>query len=388
MMKKLLVLFLVIMMFGVGIVYAANTTVNITPTLSVTTLPTTVVTTEPLSFVSEKTGTIDLNEGITTTKDTTVNLNDGQVDFKLTDSPNTEVSTQINVDNVPFVPTTTEKKGNELVWKSGEKFLFIFDDPTITTSYTYTGPSLKESVVLKQDKQLSFPIKLGTNSQISTTENGDYKVISSTGNIVMMKPHAIDAAGRQVDMNYAYENNTMSLVYNKVSKNPQVSITKSGGNVPVNVAVTMQDVPITYPLTIDTTRIDGDYTSSNDITTIDVGNLAVTNVTTGNIYVNGIQRNKTVQFFPNMNVKISTDGTIVMQSNILGNPVLEIYYGYQKSSIEPWSYYYRVDTLADNPTKVTKSDYSTRTVQIAYVNPTLIRDIIASGKIPKLEDLP
>lgn len=97
---------------------------------------------------------------------------------------------------------------------------------------------------------------------------------------------------------------------------------------------------------------------------------------------------KTVQLYPDAKVAISSDFTTIMQTTEKGSPALEIYYGYQKSDSEPWTYYMRVDSISSDTAIIVKADFVKRTVWTERVKPKEIMDIIKSGKIPAWEDLP
>lgn len=77
-----------------------------------------------------------------------------------------------------------------------------------------------------------------------------------------------------------------------------------------------------------------------------------------------------------------TDDTNVMQTTTEpGFPVLEIYWGYDKSDLEPWRYYMRVNTLTDG--YAVYSDFQTKSVWTRPINSGLVQSIIAGGTIPE-----
>ena len=105
--------------------------------------------------VSAAEGNVALTEGTTSKDGTVVTLDAGNVTVEATDLTAT-TSTTIN--GTEFIPATTNSVGDELVWGTGEKQWFVFDDPTVSMAYQYSGKQLKETITLQSDKQLSFPI--------------------------------------------------------------------------------------------------------------------------------------------------------------------------------------------------------------------------------------
>ena len=80
--------------------------------------------------------------------------------------------------------------------------------------------------------------------------------------------------------------------------------------------------------------------------------------------------------------KTITDDTDVMQTtNEPGYPVLEIYWGYDKSGGEPWRYYMRVNNAMD--TKAVYSDFRTKVVWTVPIRPDRTSEIISYGTIPE-----
>jgi len=101
-----------------------------------------------------------------------------------------------------------------------------------------------------------------------------------------------------------------------------------------------------------------------------------------------LKREKTLQTFPDAEVLISEDTETIMQSKSVDGPALELYYGYQVSAMSPWRYYYKVETLTENPCRVIQSDFELKTIQIRFVDTSLIQAIIDSGTIPAYGALP
>ncbi|MFA5715893.1 MAG: hypothetical protein WC998_09140, partial [Candidatus Paceibacterota bacterium] len=162
---------------------------------------------------------VDLKEGITASSGTEVNLTSGDVSF----SANLEklsVSTSTVINDTKFVPAQTKKDGESLVWTTGEKDWFVFDNPNVTISYDYNGTFLKETIVLKEYMELKFQLKIANDSIMIPWNEGEWKIVSTlakdtTKGIVISKPFGVDANGNYVDINYTYSNGTLALVYDK-----------------------------------------------------------------------------------------------------------------------------------------------------------------------------
>lgn len=101
-----------------------------------------------------------------------------------------------------------------------------------------------------------------------------------------------------------------------------------------------------------------------------------------------LKREKTLQTYPDAEVWISEDTETIMQLKSISGPFLEIYYGYQRSAMEPWQYYYRVEDISKNPCRVVRADFATKRVWIEYVDPAAITAIVNAGTIPAYGALP
>ena len=128
---------------------------------------------------------------------------------------------------------------------------------------------------------------------------------------------------------------------------------------------------------------------------VDIKSLSLATVTVASIEITKdmVVTTKTVQIFPEAKVQVSENTETVMQSSTTGNaethtPVLELYYGYEKSKYEPWQYYYRVDDISKNPCRVVRADFATKRVWIEYVDPAAITAIVNAGTIPAYGALP
>lgn len=98
----------------------------------------------------------------------------------------------------------------------------------------------------------------------------------------------------------------------------------------------------------------------------------------------GVEEKKNIQTPVVSNVYVRqtiTDDTDVMQTtNEPGYPVLEIYWGYDRSTNEPWRYYMRVNTASD--TKAVYSDFRTKVVWTKPITAGQTSSIINGGVVP------
>jgi hypothetical protein len=192
-------------------------------------------------------------------------------DIKITDKKTgITVTAATDINGKRFKPALSKTDGNTLVWGTGEKAWWFFDDPKLKFSYDYTGDTLKETIVLKEDQQLSFPVTVSAGSKLIPWYNGEWKIVSETSGdtmngIVISKPFGVDAKGNYITMNYAYTGNSLQLVYDRTVYRYNHIKTMSADNeiteYPIsNTTETVKvktprfdSVPITYPLTIDPT---------------------------------------------------------------------------------------------------------------------------------------
>jgi len=104
-----------------------------------------------------------------------------------------------------------------------------------------------------------------------------------------------------------------------------------------------------------------------------------------------ISETKTVQLYPEATVLLSTDfaGTsnIMQTSTKEGYPLLEVYYGYQKSRFEPWQYYFRIEKINKDNAYVIYADFSKKSVWLGVIPRSTYDAIISSGKIPAWESV-
>jgi hypothetical protein len=96
------------------------------------------------------------------------------------------------------------------------------------------------------------------------------------------------------------------------------------------------------------------------------------------IYTKNIQTPPTAEIYVS---SASYEDTNVMQTTTEpGYPVLEVYWGYDKSSREPWRYYLRVNNLNDK--YVVISDFKTKMVWTQPITSAKVQGIINGGQIP------
>ena len=207
-------------------------------------------------------GTADMKEGTTVKASTEIIMDKGAVSF--TDkSTGLSAITTTEIDGVEFIPAkTTESK--DLEWSTGEF------DPIVKMVYSYDGKTLKETITLKEDKVLTFPITLSTYSKLIPWDHGQWKIVRSNSfetmkGIVLEKPYGIDANGKRIEMEYKYDKGVLTLVYDRtitewVEEDKIVIDNKTGTEITERVLVQKQS-QIAYPLVIDPTwvAIDGHW---------------------------------------------------------------------------------------------------------------------------------
>jgi PKD repeat protein len=185
---------------------------------------------------------------ITETQITKVLINDNGVELtnKL---DNSIIKSEIYINNNKFDYKSFTSKNKELI-------LNDVSLSNIELSYQYNETSLKEKIVLQEDKDLKFNIKLQEGYKLVPWYNNQWKIISSTSDNTMIgtiieEPYGIDADGHRIRMNYTYNNNKLNLNYDRYYYlyNNNKSELKY----------------ITYPLTIDPTYTAvGDRYESNE----------------------------------------------------------------------------------------------------------------------------
>lgn len=217
---------------------------------------------------------LDLNEGVTISGDTKVNLTAGRLEYNDYHN-NIVVTTTLKIDGVDFSPSTSSKNGNDLVWSSSETGVLGLPDPVIKLIYSYNGNELKEKIILKEKRELIFPIIISPNSEIIES-NGGFRVIplnsrtnsmysGISAGVVISKPYGIDSDGKYVEMRYIYKNNALYLTYDtKVLSYEMIDIlvkdNKTGDEIKKQVRSPIY-TDIIYPITIDPTLYLGSYVS-------------------------------------------------------------------------------------------------------------------------------
>lgn len=286
---KRIFLLLVLVLITIPVCSASQLTVGTTNepyvgstlTVGTTSIPTTGITTaittaiETLIPEQPIENPIDLNPGVTTSGNSQVILNDGVVTFG---GDGVSITTGTVIDGYNFKPSSTVTSGNTLEWQTGEMMWFVVPDPVVKFKYDYNGSVLKETIILKEDRDISFPITIGANSRFEPWDGG-YRIISNEREdvfsktwIQIQKPWGVDATGKYIPMEYRYDGANLNLVYDKTG--------------------------ITYPLTIDPTYYLSSYNSQLklllhmnvspfvDETGKSVGNTGVTISTTTKKYGN------------------------------------------------------------------------------------------------------
>jgi hypothetical protein len=207
---------------------------------------------------------ISITEGKNIVGTNNINLTDGKVQF-IDTITGVSVEATTLIDGVEFKPELVKTTNGDVIWGTGEKSIFFLDDPTVQMVYNYSGSALKETITLKEDKELSFPIKLGKDSKLIDGGAGTWRIISaSSGNtmagIIITKPYGIDSNGNEIEMEYQYKAGALDLVYNKTI----ITYALEKGN------ITPFYSQIQYPLIIDPTWMNtsGCWTTKNGNQTV------------------------------------------------------------------------------------------------------------------------
>jgi len=95
---------------------------------------------------------------------------------------------------------------------------------------------------------------------------------------------------------------------------------------------------------------------------------------------------KTVQMYPASSFLISSNfagSTTIMQTSTKeGYPLIEVYYGYQKSQLEPWQYYFRIEKIDKDNAYVIYGDFNKKSVWLGSIPRSTYDTIISNGKEP------
>ena len=93
-----------------------------------------------------------------------------------------------------------------------------------------------------------------------------------------------------------------------------------------------------------------------------------------------------IQTYPGSTILISDDfsgnNNIMQTSSDSNYPLLEVYYGYGKSSTEPWDYYFRIERIDSTYAYVIYGDFGKKEVRLGTIPRATYDTIISSGKIP------
>jgi PKD repeat protein len=225
---------------------------------------------------------ININpSGITATDKTSINLTDGEMTFTDLGS-GISVTAKTKIDGEPFSPDASVTDNGETTFARAaaqqppqKQIGDIISDiiykvvnfggtrpgdidqiggitPDVAFSYTYTGNTVKETIVLQQDMELSFPVTIPAGQKMIHIKPDNWKIVNATnGNtmagIVAERPFGVDAAGRNVSMTYTWDGSELHLVYNRTITTPNYTVSEQS---PIPV---YDYFNITYPLTIDPT---------------------------------------------------------------------------------------------------------------------------------------
>lgn len=220
---------------------------------------------------------------------TSVDISGGSMRFKDIES-GIEINTKIKVNGELLEPLEIKSEGKDVVFSDArikEKDLIgtikdvlpgVPKDPDevipsiANFTYTYLPNKIKETIVLQEDAELSFPVVLPAGYKMIKMEGTEeWKVVSATTKNTMVglraaQPFGYDAAGRFIEMNYTWDGNELHLNYDRYAKvvNYTEALSTKSRNLVFDYYL------IEYPLTIDPTwTADGDHYSTT------VGNYTV-----------------------------------------------------------------------------------------------------------------
>jgi len=99
-----------------------------------------------------------------------------------------------------------------------------------------------------------------------------------------------------------------------------------------------------------------------------------------------LTQKKTMQIYPLPSIQISSDfsGTTntMQRTATSGYPLLEVYYGYQKSTKVPWEYYFRVEKVDGDYAYIIFGNFYEKSVTLNKISIASYDAILSSGKIP------
>lgn len=200
---------------------------------------------------------------------TAVDIADGAMTFTDIKS-GMSISTGIKIDGEVLDPVAVESDGNDVKFDNGkavekgivDKLIDVIpilpDTPTETTNataeftYTYLPGQIKETIVLSEDAELSFPVLIPLDQKMIRWGTDDWKIVNATGKNTMVgirveHPYGVDAAGRSVNMNYSWDGQELYLNYDREIRVINYSRSIASKKLIYNY------YPIEYPLTIDPT---------------------------------------------------------------------------------------------------------------------------------------
>lgn len=159
--------------------------------------------------------TADLSASTATTS---ASVSDGVATFT---AAGITIDAKTNINGEQFVGTEKTTTSRDVTYKSGEKILFVISDPVVQQTYEYLDSgSLKETIVLKEPRDISYTVGIPAGSYLQEIEGGEYKVFNPKANeatdgyIVIQKPTAVDNTGNSITLAYEFDGkDTLSVVF-------------------------------------------------------------------------------------------------------------------------------------------------------------------------------
>jgi len=102
------------------------------------------------------------------------------------------------------------------------------------------------------------------------------------------------------------------------------------------------------------------------------------------ITVGSLLKKKIIQIYPDSKVNFSPNAETVMQVSPFNSP-LELFYGLQKSDLEPWEYQFRVLRCGNGNCTVVRAEFDSREVWLEEISEVAIEAI---SDIPNYTALP
>lgn len=98
---------------------------------------------------------------------------------------------------------------------------------------------------------------------------------------------------------------------------------------------------------------------------------------------------KSLQSFPESTIQVSADmETVMQQTEAVGFPKVELYYGYQTAYGKPWQYFYQIQSCDNIRCRVVRGEFETRKIWIEEISLNNGLALAASSSIPAYNDLP